>query len=221
MASKKLEKMSNTDLEEYCLQKICEVLIYKSEVADLRDQLQKQESLLEKWRKEYRDLAKQTRDLEIVHKKLMDELKRRPSKPESVEPVKITRSVGLQVKLYDAASAASPMKRRFSRGQETPLNNTPVVSQANKPAPRTTVTPTPQRQAKVSVYNSFFFNFSVWYLTTINLKSMIHIHNFYTIICHNPLPNMYFRTSGGHNMAKYSQTCQLSKCQLERFVMGV
>lgn len=161
MASKKLEKMSNTDLEEYCLQKICEVLIYKSEVADLRDQLQKQESLLEKWRKEYRDLAKQTRDLEIVHKKLMDELKRRPSKPESVEPVKITRSVGLQVKLYEAVSAASPMKRRFSRGQETPQNNnTPVISQVGKPATRTTATPTPQRQPKVSLSNGFF-NFSL------------------------------------------------------------
>lgn len=151
MASKKLEKMSNTDLEEYCLQKICEVLIYKSEVADLRDQLQKQESLLEKWRKEYRDLAKQTRDLEIVHKKLMDELKRRPSNPESIEPVKITRSVGLQVKLYDASSVGSPMKRRFSRGQETPQSNVPVISQINKPATRTAVTPTQQRQPKVSL----------------------------------------------------------------------
>lgn len=66
---------------------------------------------MEKWRKEYRELSKQTKDLEIVHKKLMNELKSKQPH-ESVEPVKITRSVGLQVKLVEISSGTTPIKRK-------------------------------------------------------------------------------------------------------------
>lgn len=70
---------------------------------------------MEFWKKETTSMSKQVKDLEIVNKKMLNELKMRDEKNTPLVPVKITRSVGLQVRL-DAASA----KRLTRIGSEVP-----------------------------------------------------------------------------------------------------
>lgn len=130
MRNGSLKQLSRTCLEEFCLQKMCEVLLHKSDVGELRQQLQKQEQMVEVWRKEYNILAKQLKDLDVVNKKLLNELKVRTDRP--IIPVKITRSVGLQVKMLEP-SAGPSSKKRASRGSDvsttpTHKNRTPVKS---------------------------------------------------------------------------------------------
>lgn len=133
MVSKKLKKLTRNDLEELCLQKICEVLGSRSEIGELRHQLQAQEQLLEQWRKDTYQIAKQARDLHVVHTKLLSELKIRRSTDKPVMPVKITRSVGLQAyvsdrKPYRPIFTPSPVVKKQN---VTPRSNTHIIIPRN------------------------------------------------------------------------------------------
>lgn len=130
-----LKELSRKCLEEFCLQKMCEVVINKSEVGELRHQLQMQEEMAEMWRKEYTSLAKQMKDLDVVNKKLLNELKIRTEKP--LVPVKITRSVGLQVRIPEN-NATSSTKKRSLRSSDT---NQSISSTTNKIAIKSSPTP--------------------------------------------------------------------------------
>lgn len=138
MRSGSLKQLSRTCLEEFCLQKMCEVIINKSEIGELRQQLQKQEQMVEVWRKEYNVLAKQLKDLDVVNKKLLNELKVRTDKP--IVPVKITRSVGLQVRLEGNPPCA---KKRTSRSSDVSTGSSNVKTAVKS-------TSTPPARPKVS-----------------------------------------------------------------------
>lgn len=126
MKTKSLKKLSRRHLEEFCIQKMCEVLIHKSEVGELRHQLQTQEQMMEFWKKETTAMAKQVKDLEIVNKKMLNELKIRQEKDTPPVPVKITRSVGLQVKLETVS--AKRLSRSGSETSQTPSSPLKVSS---------------------------------------------------------------------------------------------
>lgn len=147
MKTKPLKKLSRRNVEEFCIQKICEVLLYKSEIGELKHQLQIQEQSMEYWKKETASMAKQVKDLEIVNKKLLNELKLKQDKDVPPVPVKITRSVGLQVKLETLST-----KRIGRSGSE--MVHTPTKSVANINAKTVTnsksVSPQVIRQNKVS-----------------------------------------------------------------------
>jgi hypothetical protein len=104
-------KISRPDLEELLVQKISESLMFCSENTELRARLEKQEKLCETVKKRLDNVVKQYNDLEMIHKRVMKDLKDRPDAP--ITPVKITRAVGLQV--YQPQSrkttpvSASPM----------------------------------------------------------------------------------------------------------------
>lgn len=97
---KQSRRMTIHDLEQFALLKVCEALVDNSELGDARHHIKMQEQLLESMRKEMQQLSKQVRDLEIVNKKLMNDVKQHQQgltqKP--LNPLRITRSVGLQVK---------------------------------------------------------------------------------------------------------------------------
>lgn len=153
MKCKSLKKLSRRHLEEFCIQKMCEVLIHKSEIGELRHQLQTQEQMMEFWKKETTAMAKQVKDLEVVNKKMLNELKLRHEKDAPLIPVKITRSVGLQVKL-EAVST----KRATSRGgsemrhvvPQSPMTIRHTYSGNNTKTPvKTVTTEVVRRQTKV------------------------------------------------------------------------
>nr|XP_023026555.1 activating transcription factor 7-interacting protein 1-like [Leptinotarsa decemlineata]XP_023026556.1 activating transcription factor 7-interacting protein 1-like [Leptinotarsa decemlineata]XP_023026557.1 activating transcription factor 7-interacting protein 1-like [Leptinotarsa decemlineata]XP_023026558.1 activating transcription factor 7-interacting protein 1-like [Leptinotarsa decemlineata] len=119
------KKLTLSDLEQFCLQKICEAMVHKTEVGDLHQLVKKQELLIENLRKDVQQLTKQARDLEIVNKKLINELGQNGKKP--LVPLRITRSVGLQVKLNIGSEVIN--RRKPSIVNTTP-NRTPAPSPA-------------------------------------------------------------------------------------------
>uniref|UniRef100_A0A1Y1NJ44 Fibronectin type-III domain-containing protein n=2 Tax=Photinus pyralis TaxID=7054 RepID=A0A1Y1NJ44_PHOPY len=120
MQKKSLKRLTREDLEQICLMKMCEAICHKSEIGELRHQLSIQEQMVDMWRKEAAALVKQARDLEIVNKRLLHEVRLKTDKEKPLIPVRITRSVGLQVRsdnnvMYNAMQT----KRRFARPTTT------------------------------------------------------------------------------------------------------
>uniref|UniRef100_A0A1A9WYI4 Fibronectin type-III domain-containing protein n=1 Tax=Glossina brevipalpis TaxID=37001 RepID=A0A1A9WYI4_9MUSC len=92
---KSFNKMTKQDLEELVLQKLVEAIIHKSEFAEMRDLVEKQEKIICSQRNKLTELTKQFRDLEMVHSRVVKDIEQRNS--QFIMPVKITRAVGLQV----------------------------------------------------------------------------------------------------------------------------
>jgi hypothetical protein len=88
-------KVSRPELEEMLIQKITESIMFCSENTELRARLEKQEKLCETFKKRLDNVVKQYNDLQMIHTRVMKDLKDRPDAP--ITPVKITRAVGLQV----------------------------------------------------------------------------------------------------------------------------
>lgn len=109
---KQSRRMTIHDLEQFALLKVCEALVDNSELGEARHHIKMQEQLIESMRKEMQQLSKQVRDLEIVNKKLMNDVKQHQQgltqKP--LNPLRITRSVGLQVKF--TCSVENNVRRR-------------------------------------------------------------------------------------------------------------
>lgn len=126
-----------SDLEQICMQKVCEGLLHKTQLGDLHQIVKKQEQIIENLRKDVQQLSKQARDLDIVNKKLINELKGQNGKQKPLVPLKITRSVGLQVKL--TVSTDQNRKRPPNTPNRPNTNSTPSTTPINN-RPRSTPT---------------------------------------------------------------------------------
>jgi len=96
---KQLKKMSRNDLEDLIANKMVEVMTNKSEIGKLRHQCDSFQESVEKWKRRAQALSKQCTDLSTVMRKYITDSKSRPR--DKVAPVRITRSVGLQVMTPD------------------------------------------------------------------------------------------------------------------------
>lgn len=83
------------ELEELLIQKIVETIAMRSEIGQLREQARMSERYQEVTRVKMQSLLKQVRDFEMVLNRTAIERRANPDK--SVVPIKINRSVGLQV----------------------------------------------------------------------------------------------------------------------------
>merc|ERR1712128_300203 len=99
MGKKGLKKMSRNDLEDLIANKMVEVMTNKSEIGKLRHQCDSFQEPVEKWNRRAQALSKQCTDLSTVMRKYITDSKSRPR--DKVAPVRITRSVGLQVMTPD------------------------------------------------------------------------------------------------------------------------
>ncbi|KAJ1522651.1 hypothetical protein ONE63_001821 [Megalurothrips usitatus] len=90
---KTLSEMSRSDLEELVLQKVCEAITERSTVGELRVRCLTLERRQEKENEKFNKLRKQMTELSLVMKKYMEQQKLNKPAP----PIKVTRSVGLQV----------------------------------------------------------------------------------------------------------------------------
>ncbi|KAJ6641859.1 Activating transcription factor 7-interacting protein 1, partial [Pseudolycoriella hygida] len=128
--NKNFDKMTRHDLEELLIQKCVEVIVHKSEYADMRNKIEKQETKLSSYNAKYQELSKQYRDLEMVHQRVVKDLE---LKNQSViTPVKITRAVGLQVSLprKEIAMQKPPQGMPPSQMQSIAQNNANVSAAA-------------------------------------------------------------------------------------------
>jgi len=96
---KELKRMTRNDLEDLIANKMVEVMTNKSEIGKLRHQCDSFQESVEKWKRRAQALSKQCTDLSTVMRKYITDSKNRPK--DKVAPVRITRSVGLQVMTPD------------------------------------------------------------------------------------------------------------------------
>lgn len=109
--------------------------MHKTELGELHQIVRKQEQVHEQLRKDIQQLSKQARDLDIVNKKLMNELKTQNGKQKPLVPLKITRSVGLQVKL------SVPGEQTRKRAPNTPSRPNSTSTASTTPVSRQRTTP--------------------------------------------------------------------------------
>lgn len=125
----KNEKIPEIDIEEFILTKLIEAISQRTELAILRVKAQKQETIIDQLRKKTAHLSKQLEDISTVTNRLQIDLQQ---KDRPVAPVKITRSVGLQV-----AMPSGPAKRLTTA--ITPTATTPVTKKFKQKPPTTNV----------------------------------------------------------------------------------
>jgi len=119
---KVLKKMTRNDLEDLIANKMVEVMTNKSEIGKLRHQCDSFQESVEKWKRRAQALSKQCTDLSTVMRKYITDSKSRPR--DKVAPVRITRSVGLQV--------MTPDQRRLQQQRQN-LNRSRVQEKAIAP----------------------------------------------------------------------------------------
>ncbi|KAG6452690.1 hypothetical protein O3G_MSEX007750 [Manduca sexta] len=96
---KNIADMTREELEEFCILKIVESIVDRSNLSEIKTKLKAMAQNLEEYKKKAMMLTKQNRDLEVVLKSVQEEQKK--SNGAMVTPLKITRSVGMQVYMTD------------------------------------------------------------------------------------------------------------------------
>ncbi|KAJ8715924.1 hypothetical protein PYW08_013209 [Mythimna loreyi] len=95
-AKKNLSDMTREELEEFCILKIVESIVDRSNLSEIKNKLKTVAQGVDEYRKKVMMLTKQNRDLQVVLKSIQEEQKKSlPGTP--ITPLKITRSVGMQV----------------------------------------------------------------------------------------------------------------------------
>ncbi|CAO1313823.1 unnamed protein product [Diamesa tonsa] len=93
--SKACGKLTFEQLEQLVVEKVAELIVYRSDNSALRATQDKQEKVIESLQRRLNHLAKQYTDMEMIHSRVLKDLETRNEG--IVTPVKITRAVGLQV----------------------------------------------------------------------------------------------------------------------------
>ncbi|XP_063535695.1 protein PFC0760c isoform X2 [Cydia strobilella] len=96
---KNLVDMTRDELEEFCVLKIVESILDRSNLSEIKNKLKTLTQNLEEYKKKAMMLQKQNRDLQVVFKSVQDDVKKASDAP--IVPLKITRSVGMQVLMSD------------------------------------------------------------------------------------------------------------------------
>lgn len=128
-----LGEMTRVDFEEFCVVKVVEGIAGRSALSDLRLKLKSYEKSMEEWRKKVINLNKQNKDLQIVLKTVCDEQQKRAV--EKPVPIKITRSVGLQVGFPTINKDKTEQTNSTQKGNAPPSTPTPVASLRSRGRP--------------------------------------------------------------------------------------
>nr|CAD7453936.1 unnamed protein product [Timema tahoe] len=151
-----MSKMTRDDLEEMVMQKMCELIAHRSELGQNRQKIQSLELLNDQLRRKSLQLQKQAKDLHTVTQRLVNELRTR--KDGKMTPVRLTRSVGLQVQVQTQPMAVSilsilPWKTETYRGPGPELGPHGFISggRVRKPPPITTSPPSAPPTIPISV----------------------------------------------------------------------
>ncbi|XP_013188617.2 activating transcription factor 7-interacting protein 1 [Amyelois transitella] len=139
---KTMAEMTRDDLEEFCILKIVESVVDRSSLSEIKTKLKSMAQSIEEYKKKAMLLTKQNRDLQVVLKTIQEEQKN----SKTVTPLKITRSVGMQVLMTER----SIIKRKGPPGQVSTVTNTNVTTPTKSPRLATQrtikvpITPSPQ-----------------------------------------------------------------------------
>lgn len=113
-----ITNMTRIDLEEFCLLKIVEGLVDRSNLSEIKTKLKSMMQHVEEWRKKAMMLTKQNRDLQIVLKTVQEDQKKRTVG--QITPLRITRSVGMQVFMNENVPAKRPKAQHALQNKHRP-----------------------------------------------------------------------------------------------------
>lgn len=130
--TKNLADMTRNELEDFCILKLVESVVDKSNLNEIKSKMKTMAQTVEDLRKKTLALTKQNRDLQVVVKTVQEDQKKRNTNP--MMPMKITRSVGMQVVLSSAEK--SILKKKLSMPSQPPPM-TPVRPVRNVQSPKT------------------------------------------------------------------------------------
>ena len=111
---KQLKRISRTEMEDLVARKVVEVISCRSEIGDLRAKCDKYEEMNDKWKRKTQALQKMCQDLNTVIKRYIVDVKNKKDNP---TPIKITRSVGLQVCADSRRRATVPPQQSTASAQ--------------------------------------------------------------------------------------------------------
>ena len=124
---KQLKRVSRTEMEDLVARKVVEVISCRSEIGDLRAKCDKYEEMNDKWKRKTQALQKMCHDLNTVIKRYIIDVKNQKDNP---TPIKITRSVGLQVCADQRRRLPVPHQPQQNQTHQGPSNPTkPATSQ--------------------------------------------------------------------------------------------
>lgn len=133
----KLPKLTQEELEELLIQKIAETITMRSEIGQLREQARISEKYQEVMRTKLQQLTKQVKDFEmVVNRNAID---RRTNPDKTVAPIKINRSVGLQVNFITEHGIQSLRQVQQTSHVKSAPNVSNASSSASVPNTPTTV----------------------------------------------------------------------------------
>ena len=138
---KQLKRVSRTEMEDLVARKVVEVISCRSEIGDLRAKCDKYEEMNDKWKRKTQALQKMCHDLNTVIKRYIIDVKNQKDNP---TPIKITRSVGLQVCADQRRRLPVPHQPQQNQTHQGPSNPT-------KPA---TLQKTPSAEQRRAIGNS-------------------------------------------------------------------
>ncbi|KAK2587758.1 hypothetical protein KPH14_003866 [Odynerus spinipes] len=124
----KLPKLKQEELEELLIQKIVETITMRGEIGRLREQARISEKSQEATRTRCQQLAKQIKDFEMVLSR--NAADRRANNDKPTPPIKINRSVGLQVNFITDHGIQSLRQLQ----QNSPVKSVNVPTSNNTPA---------------------------------------------------------------------------------------
>lgn len=119
--------MTREELEEFCVLKIVESIVDRSNLSEIKLKLKTMAQSFEEYSKKAMVLYKQNRDLQVVLKSIQEEQKKTPN---AITPLKITRSVGMQVLMIEKS-----VRKKGSTATSQPGNNKTRSPLSNSPRP--------------------------------------------------------------------------------------
>ncbi|XP_045767096.1 activating transcription factor 7-interacting protein 1 isoform X2 [Maniola jurtina] len=122
---KDLADMTRDELEQFCILKIVESVVDRSNLSEMKSQFKAMAQNIEEYKKKASALTKQNRDLQVVLKSVQEEQKKKSNMP--ITPLKITRSVGMQVLMTDKVGV-----RKKAQNPNTAKNNAATNSGPNR-----------------------------------------------------------------------------------------
>ena len=125
---KQLKRISRTEMEDLVARKVVEVISCRSEIGDLRAKCDKYEEMNDKWKRKTQALQKMCQDLNTVIKRYIVDVKNKKDNP---TPIKITRSVGLQVCADSRRRAPVPPQQSTSAQSSKQVTSQKLLAQTN------------------------------------------------------------------------------------------
>ncbi|XP_063382236.1 activating transcription factor 7-interacting protein 1 [Cydia fagiglandana] len=143
---KNLVDMTRDELEEFCVLKIVESILDRSNLSEIKNKLKTLTQNLEEYKKKAMMLQKQNRDLQVVFKSVQEDVKKASDAP--IVPLKITRSVGMQVLMSDKNDkrrrTGIGMPNNFANNNNNKQVRNPVAQGPRPQKPPTQPIPVPR-----------------------------------------------------------------------------